>query len=192
MMHSKKITDYSRHAVRTWLRGGLLAAATFAFIGAAQAEQIQIVAIGASNTSGLHVSTSERWSNRLESMLRAKGYDATVSNMGVVGDTSAGILSRVASIPAGTKVVVFDVGAGNDKDTGAGGATAANRARIEQAIRAKGAKPVFLGYGSIVGRENSNPSAWRANDPHHHLTPQSHAKVAAAALSRVTAVIGKK
>jgi len=190
-MRCKRNTDCSRRALRNWLRVGLLAGATFAFIGAAQAEHIQIVAIGASNTSGLHVSSSERWSNRLESMLRAKGYDVTVSNMGVVGDTSAGILSRVASIPAGTKVVVFDVGGGNDKDRGLGGQTSANRARIEQAIRAKGAKPVSLAYPAIVGSESSNPSAWRANDPHHHLTPQSHAKVAAVALSKVIAVIGK-
>jgi lysophospholipase L1-like esterase len=192
MMRCKKHTACSTHAIRAWLRGGLLAAATLAFAGIAQAEPIQIVAIGASNTSGLHVSTSERWANRMESALRAKGYDVTVNNMGVVGDTSAGILSRVSSIPAGTKIVVFDVGGGNDRDTGAGGETQANRGRIEQAIRAKGAKPVFLGYKSIVGAESANPSAWRANDPHHHLTSQSHAKVAAVATSRVIAVIGKK
>jgi lysophospholipase L1-like esterase len=48
------------------------------FAGMAEAATIKILALGASNTNGKGVSTSDAWPAQLESMLRAKGYDATV------------------------------------------------------------------------------------------------------------------
>jgi hypothetical protein len=125
-------------------------------------------------------------------MLRAKGYDASVTVQGVVGDTSTGILQRVDSVPAGTRVVVYDIGAGNDRDTGASGRTGANKAQIAQRIRARGAKPIFVPYAKIVGAEKNNPSAWRPNDPHHHLTTDSHARVAAWLVPNVIAAVGSR
>lgn len=157
-----------------------------------QAETIKIVALGASNTGGYGVGSSQAWPARLESMLRAKGYDVSVRVNSVIGDTSAGIAARAASAASGARVVVFDVGKGNDQDRGSEGSTGANRAQIERSIRASGAKPVFAVYARIVGSEKSNPSAWAANDVHHHLTAQSHARVAAAVLPQVIAAIGKK
>jgi acyl-CoA thioesterase-1 len=137
-------------------------------IGAAQAETIRIVAIGASNTAGRGVGWGEAWPARLEALLKARGQDVTISVSAVVGDTSAGILQRIdGAVPEGTRVVVYDVGAGNDRDAGAAEGIAANRAQIEQRIRARGAKPVFAAYARIVGRESANPSAWQANDIHH-------------------------
>jgi acyl-CoA thioesterase I len=156
--------------------------------GTANADPIRIVAIGASNTVGYH-SEGQGWTNDLEAALKAKGYDVVLTNMGVIGDTSAGILSRAGSIPAGTKVVLYDVGGGNDKDSGESGSTAANKAAIAQRIRATGAKPIFVGYRSLVGSEGGG--GWRQGDPHHHITTQSHARVAAALLPQVIAAIGK-
>jgi acyl-CoA thioesterase-1 len=160
------------------------------FINDARAEKIQIVAIGASNTAGFGVGSGQAWPARLESILQAKGCDVSVTANGGVGDTSARILGRVSSIPAGTKVVVYDIGAGNDRDAGASD-TGGNKAQIEQAIRARGAKPVFAAYARIVGSESANSSAWVAGDKHHHLTAQSHARVAAALAPQVIAAIGK-
>lgn len=182
----------SRPIAHTSIQAGLLLLATFMFLGAAQAETIKIVALGASNTGGYGVGSSQAWPARLESMLRAKGYDVAVSVNSVVGDTSAGIAARADSaVSSGTRVVVFDVGKGNDRDQGTEGSSGANRAQIEQRIRAHGAKPVFAAYGRIVGSEKNNPSAWQTNDKHHHLTAQSHARVAAALLPQVIAAIGK-
>lgn len=170
----------------------LLCVLTVFAIGSAQADPLRIVAIGASNTAGYHAG-GQGWTDQLQAMLKAKGYDVSMSVAGVVGDTSAGILSRVDSaVPAGTQIVIFDKGGGNDKDTGAGGSTEANKNLIAQRIRAKGAKPIFANYGGIVGSEASNPSAWRTNDPHHHLTVQSHQRVAAALLPQVIAAAGKR
>jgi len=174
---------------------GFLSAATLAAValtGSAFADPIRIVAIGASNTAGYHAG-GQGWTDQLQAMLRAKGYEVSMTVAGVVGDTSKGILSRVDSaVPAGTQVVIYDVGGGNDKDTGAGGSTNANKALIAQRIRAKGAKPIFANYPGIVGSEASNRSAWRANDSHHHLTVQSHARVAASLMPQVIAAVGKR
>jgi acyl-CoA thioesterase-1 len=158
---------------------------------AAQAATVEIAAIGASNTAGLHAGAGQAWPAQLERMLKAKGLDVHVSVQGVVGDTSAGILRRVGSIPAGTKVVIYDVGKGNDRDQGNAAQSAANKEKIAQAIRARGAEPIFVPYAQIVGSEKSNPAAWRPNDPHHHLTVASHARVAAWLVPKVTAAIGK-
>lgn len=154
----------------------------------ARAETVRILAIGASNTYAQAVSASEAWPAKLEAMLRAKGYDVSVSVKGVTLGDASQILSAAGSIPAGTKVVLFDSGGGNSRDRGLD--PAAYRGQTEQAIRAQGAKPIFVSYKQIVGPEGT--SAWIANDPHHHFTAASHTRVAAAMLPRVIAAIGKK
>jgi len=64
-------------------------------------------------------------------MLRAKGYDATVTVVAVNGLTSSGILGSVDSAVApGTQVVIFDLGRHNDlKRNVAAGETGANRGK---------------------------------------------------------------
>lgn len=167
------------------------AAVAFATVAAshqAQAETIRIVALGASNTYAQAVATPQAWPAKLEAMLRAKGYDVSVTVKGVsLGDASQ-ILRAANSIPAGTKIVLFDAGGGNSKARGID--PRAYRARTMQVIRAQGATPIFVSYKQIVGPEGT--SAWIANDPHHHFTAASHSRVAAAMLPRVIAAIGKK
>jgi acyl-CoA thioesterase-1 len=158
---------------------------------AAKAEAIRILVLGASNAAGSAVGSSAAWPAQLQSMLRAKGYDIDVSVRAVRGATSGQILGQAASIPAGTRIVVFDVGGGNDRDKGVSNAAhKANHAKIAARIRAAGAKPIFVSYPSIVGPQGS--SGWIAGDPHHHITAQSHRRVAAAILPRVLAAMGKK
>jgi acyl-CoA thioesterase-1 len=184
MFHSGLTAYFHRLIGAMMMAIGLLAAAS-----TAKADPVRIVAIGASNTVGKY-SEGQGWANQLEAMLKARGYDVAITNMGVVGDTSAGILSRVGSIPAGTQVVLYDVGGGNDKDKGAAGSTAGNKTAIAQRIRAMGAKPILVSYPSLVGPEGSG--GWRQGDPHHHITTQAHARVAAALLPQVMAAIGKR
>jgi acyl-CoA thioesterase-1 len=193
MQSSSSIQKIVRNKA-TWFLAGFLGLAipSFAFGFAAQAETIRIVAIGASNTSGYAVGAANAYPARLEAVLKAKGYDVRVVNNGVTGDTSAGVLSRVDSaVTPGTQIVIYEGGAGNDADAGNASQTAANLALIEQRIRARGAKPIRVSWGKIVGTEKGNPSAWIAG-PHHHMTSQSQARVAAALLPQVVAAIGKK
>lgn len=171
----------------------LFATAAFLMPVVARADTVRVVVLGASNAAGSAVGSSAAWPAQLESMLRAKGYDVSVSVQAARGATSAQIVSQAGSIPSGTRVVVFDVGGGNDRDQGVSAAgSAANRAQIEARIRAAGAKPVFVSYPAIVGAQSANSAAWIAGDPHHHITAQSHQRVAAAILPRVVAAIGKK
>lgn len=169
---------------------GLLTASFF--IGSARAESIRIVALGASNTAGRGVSSGGAWPARLEMMLRARGYDATVTVSGVNGDTSSGILSRAdGAIAAGTRVVVFDLGKDNDRKQGMSEAqTNANKARIAAVIRAHGATPIQAQYLRVAGAQHEGDNANYQSDS-IHLTPAAHAKVAAALLPSVIAAIGK-
>ena len=168
-------------------------AAVLLLAAQAKAETVRIVVLGASNAAGSAVGSAAAWPAQLETMLRAKGYDVNVSVRAARGATSDQIVGQAASIPQGTRVVVFDVGGGNDRDRGVSRAgSVANRGRIEARIRAAGAKPVFVSYPSIVGPQKDGSPAWIAGDPHHHITAQSHRRVAAAILPRVTAAIGKK
>lgn len=97
------------------------------------------------------------------------------------------ILARVDSVPAGTRIVVYDTGGGNSADRGINPAEL--RPQIEQKIRARGAQPIFANYVQIIGAEKGNP-AW-LGDGHHHFSAASHTRVAAALLPAVIAAIGK-
>ena len=119
----------------------------------ASADTVRIVAIGASNTTGEAVGMSAAWPAQLEAMLKAKGYDVNVVNAGVSGETSSQTLGRVDSVVTpGTKIVIYDLGGGNDRDSGAGGDTSANKARIAARIRADGAVAIKRGNNMRVSR----------------------------------------
>jgi len=186
-------TQYAVRRGRLRLLAGVTALGVLSLAVPAKAETTRIVAIGASNTSGAAVGASAAWPALLEGMLKAKGYDVTVVNAGVTAETSAETLSRVDSVVTpGTKIVIFDVGGGNDRDTGASGETAANTGQIAQRIRAHGAIAINADKTAVVGTEKSNPSAWIQGDPHHHITAQSQVRVAAALVPKVIAAIAKK
>jgi acyl-CoA thioesterase-1 len=185
--------EFSRRASQG--RGLLLIAGLLTvslFIGSARAESIRIVALGASNTAGRGVGSSEAWPAQLEMMLRARGYDATVTVNGVNGDTSSGILSRAdGAIAPGTRVVVFDLGRDNDRKQGMSEAeTNANKARIAAVIRAHGATPIQAQYLRVVGGQHEADNANYQSDS-IHLTAAAHARVATALLPSVVAAIGK-
>lgn len=77
-----------------------------------RAEQVQIVGFGDSLTAGFGLAPGEGFTDRLQTALRAKGYDVAVANAGVSGDTSSGGLARLDwSVPDGTKLVILEIGA---------------------------------------------------------------------------------
>ena len=107
----------------------------------------QVVALGASNTRGYDLPLQEAWPAKLEALLRQRGYNATVSNQGINGDTSDGMLSRVGSaVPAGTRVVTLEC-CGND-NKGPRFQVADHDGNIRSLVgglRAKGIAVVYLG-----------------------------------------------
>ena len=74
----------------------------------ANAAEIKIVALGASQTYGKGASRADTYPAQLESLLKAEGYSVLVANEGVNGDTTEGILSRLdRAVPDGTKIVIL-------------------------------------------------------------------------------------
>src|ERR1700691_1784402 len=119
----------------------LVAVALFTIAaGLASAATAQIVAFGASNTAGYGVGSDQAWPARLEAMLRARGYQATVANAGISGDTTAGMLERLDSaVPNGTQLVILGIFPYNDAGKGISAAEhEANIQKIQSRLGARG------------------------------------------------------
>src|SRR5579872_3045301 len=107
-------------------------------LGAAHAATV--VALGASNTAGKGVSSDQAFPAQLQAMLRAKGFDVTVINAGISGDTTGGMMARLDSaVPKGTRVVILQPG-GNDMRKGAQNYAA----ELVSRLHAMGAKVVMV------------------------------------------------
>ena len=79
-------------------RGSALFVASLLIVGmsaAAEAAPIKILAFGDSLTAGFGLAPGEAYPVKLQAALKAKGYDVTVINAGVSGDTSADGLARL-------------------------------------------------------------------------------------------------
>ena len=72
----------------------LLALLTLAFAAPASARTLKLVALGDSLTAGYGVPRGEAFPDQLQAALRAKGWDVTVVNAGVSGDTAEDGLAR--------------------------------------------------------------------------------------------------
>lgn len=64
-------------------------------IAAAEAKTLKLLALGTSLTQGYNLPPGTDYCAVLQARLRAKGYDVTVINAGVSGDTSDGGLARL-------------------------------------------------------------------------------------------------
>lgn len=177
------------------MRKSLLTVALLGFLASAwgaNAAPLNIVALGASNTSGsgqgAHpggVPRDQAYPAQLEAMLRAKNIDARVRNAGVPGDTTGGMLRRLNSaVPNGTQIVILQTG-GNDARQGLGGDVGANTAQMTSKLQARGIKVILLDNLSAYA-----PASTRDPDGQHY-NAQGHAAIAAGLLPQVLAAAGK-
>ena len=157
----------------------LAAVAIFAGSTVQAAAELKVVAIGASNTYGSGrgrtnggVSSGQAYPAQLEALLRARGIDVRVSNEGVPGDTTAGMLGRLNSaVPHGTAVVILQPG-GNDARRAASGNTAGNIAEIRRRLAARHIPVIMLtSMGSIAPRDSRDPDG-------QHFNARGHAAIA--------------
>jgi acyl-CoA thioesterase I len=154
-------------------------------INLASATAAQIVAFGASNTAGHGVGSDQAWPARLEAMLRAEGYQATVTNAGISGDTTAGMLERLdTAVPDGTELVIVAIFPYNDNSHGVSPAQhEANIEKILGRLHARGLKTISaIPYVSGLPTQSDGI----------HLTAEAHATLAARLLPQVIAVIGRR
>jgi acyl-CoA thioesterase-1 len=158
---------------------GLLMLGVLGFVATAQAETIKIVALGASNTVGR---SGTSYPAELQAMLKAKGYDVEVTNAGVNGDTTAGMLARVDSaVPSGTRLVLLNPANINDTKQGIRGEQGANVAQIRSKLAARGIKMIVLPAFGAIGAIHSDSE---------HFDAAGYRLMAARILPQVMAAIG--
>ncbi|MFV0491645.1 MAG: arylesterase [Pseudorhodobacter sp.] len=103
--------DHAYGAVRL-LRNSLMALALS--LTTVAAEPVTVVALGDSLTQGYGLPAQEGFVPQLQAWLEAQGVEATITNAGVSGDTSAGGLSRLEwSLSGEVEALIVNLG-GND------------------------------------------------------------------------------
>ena len=106
----------------------------------------RIVAFGDSLSAGYQLPADAAFPAVLERALKAKGYDVTVANAGVSGDTTQGGVARLDwSVPDGTDLAIVELGA-NDMLRGIDPAvTAKNLADIVGGLQKRHVKVLLAG-----------------------------------------------
>ncbi len=128
------------------LAGVLLLALSLFMSAPAQAASL-VVAIGDSNTAGFGVPRAQNYPSKLQALLRARGYDVTVKNSGINGDTSGGGLRRLNSaVPQGTKVAIVFFGRNDRRFMVPQSRMRANLDAILSKLRARGVQVILCGF----------------------------------------------
>jgi acyl-CoA thioesterase-1 len=146
-----------------------------------EAAILNIVAIGASNTTGFGVGPQESYPAQLQVLLRKKGIQAKVINAGVNGDTTSGMLRRLdGAVPKGTNIVILQPG-GNDLRFGfSREQRAANVAAMVKRLRARDIRVIVYDPEPI-------PADFYQWD-HIHFNASAHARIAAKLAGEIAAV----
>ncbi|GAB4355216.1 MAG: arylesterase [Oricola sp.] len=134
-----------RTMVKVWIRI-FLAAGLALGTAAAAAEPVAGVGLGDSLMAGYQLGPGEAFPEKLQAALAAEGFDVTIANAGVSGDTTAGGLARLEwSVPDGTDFVILELGA-NDALRGiAPEITRANLQEMIDRLRARGIDVILAG-----------------------------------------------
>ena len=158
----------------------LAVAAALCLVSPVTAATLNIVAIGASNTSGFGVGAANAYPALLQALLRKKGINANVTNAGVLGDVTAGMLNRIDSaVPKGTDIVILQPGGNDLRFFGTKERRAANISAMTARLRARGIRV-------IVYDPNPVPADFYQWD-HIHFNAAAHAKIAATLAAQISA-----
>jgi acyl-CoA thioesterase-1 len=169
----------------------------------ALARPITIVAFGDSATYGWLVARKDAYPAQLQNLLRKKGYDITVKNAGVPGDTTAGALRRFdAAIEPGTDIAIVEFGTNDLRMHVPQARMRANLAEIVRTLQKRHVEVLLVGLGSLnlsdVAHATAVPYAqwklprgqYRARD-HAHFNRQGYAIVIARMLPQIEALIAR-
>lgn len=125
-----------------------------------------IVAMGDSLTEGLGVNMEEAYPAQLERKLRAAGYNYTVINAGVSGETTTGALARVDWVLTLQPDIVILATGGNDSLRAIDPAlTQANLRQLVQTLQAAGVTVVLPGMQTVQNLGVDYTEAFRAIYP---------------------------
>jgi len=160
---------------------GKIPAAIFLFFALMGSASAQVVALGASNTQGKGVSSSESYPAQLQAMLQARGSSLRVTNAGINGDTTGGMLARLSSaVPEGTKIVILQFGGNDFRRNAPPEMRQANIASIQQELRKRGIRMV-----QADGLVRSARAAGLVQPDGVHLTAEGYRRVAAQLLPSI-------
>jgi acyl-CoA thioesterase-1 len=151
----------------------------------AAAATLNIVAIGASNTTGFGVGSDHAYPALLQGLLRKKGINANVTNAGVNGDVTSGMLSRVdAAVPKGTDIVILQPGGNDLRFFGTKERRAANIAAMVARLRARHIRVIVYDPDPVP------PDFYQWD--HIHFNAAAHAKIAATLAAQISAQVSAK
>jgi len=155
----------------------------------AHAAKVTIVAFGASHTYSKGVPRGSDYPAQMQRILRARGIMAVVKNAGRNGNTTGQMLARLgASVPRGTKIVIFQPG-GNDRRKGVSSARRkANIRAIKQRLKARGIKVIMM-RNKIFGKLRKTAS-YVGRDG-QHLSVAGYRELARRFAGQVAAVLGR-
>ncbi len=158
----------------------LAVAAAFWLVSPAAASTLNIVAIGASNTTGFGVGEANAYPAVLQALLRKKGINANVTNAGVNGDVTSGMLRRIDSaVPQGTDLVILQPGGNDLRFFGTKAARTANVAAMVARLRARHIRVIVYDPDPV-------PADFYQWD-HIHFNAAAHAKIAATLAAQISA-----
>ena len=185
-------TDLRTKSLRR--RALTLALAALCIVGATGsglAAPIQIAVTGDSNVAGKGVSSSETYPAQLGRALKAKGYDVRVLNTGVNGDTTTGLLGRLASaVPEGTQIAIVWIGINDVRRQGKSVSFVQEmRRKITANLRARGIEVLNLKRDAGTG-VRSDPK-FTTGDRDMHFNAAGYARVVARTLPQVEGLIRK-
>jgi len=165
------------------------------------AATVRIVAFGDSATAGYLVARDKAYPAQLQMALRKKGYDVTVENAGISGDTTAGALARFDSaIGPGTQIAIVEFGVNDLRQGVPRSRVDAHLADIVKTLRARGIQVMVVGLGQLdlsgIARANGAlyqqwtlpPGKFRARDG-QHFNAEGYAILVARMLPQVESLM---
>ena len=146
----------------------------------ALARPLAIVAFGDSATSGYLIPHDDAYPAQLQRALRARGYDVTVKNAGVAGDTTQGALKRLdLAIDPGTAIAIVEFGV-NDLRLRVPRATMETRlGTIIDTLQHRRIDVLVIGYGGldlsrVAARHRALYVPWRVAPGRHRARDGAH------------------
>jgi acyl-CoA thioesterase-1 len=177
----KRATETIKFTLRQIVTSALALLIILMAHAAAQAPAVNIVAVGASNTWGWGVGRQRGYPEQLQAMLRARGYDAHVTNVGVIAATTAGMLRRIdKAVPEGTQIVILQPGSNDLRFFGTKEKRAANIAAIVSRLSARDIKVIVF--------DSELPAQYYQFDK-IHFTSEGHRLIAEYLLAEVMAAL---
>jgi acyl-CoA thioesterase-1 len=133
-------------AFKRFVAAILVGIATLFPAGSASAKTFRIVGFGDSLMAGYQLGPGQSFADQLQAALRRGGFDVTVANAGVSGDTTSDGLARLDwSVPGGTDMVLLELGS-NDMLRGVDPAiTKKNLDEMIRKLEGRGISVVLMG-----------------------------------------------